>query len=47
MTNLTNYEWAMLMYETYAKQNDCEQAECYYGLAQYFKEVENKKVDKK
>ena len=34
--------WALLMSETYAKQNDCEQSE-YYRMAQYFKEQEKKR----
>lgn len=36
-------EWALLMSETYAKQNDCEQSEYYYRMAQYFKEQEKKR----
>lgn len=39
---MSRYEWAMLMSETYAKQNDSEQAEYYYRMAQYFKTVDNK-----
>ena len=31
---MSYYEWAMIMYETYAKQNDMEQAEYYYKMAQ-------------
>lgn len=34
MKEMSYYEWAMLMYETYAKQNDMEQAEYYYNMAQ-------------
>ena len=37
---MTRYEWAMLMSETYAKQNDCEQSEYYYRMAQYFKKTD-------
>lgn len=37
---MTYYQWAMLMYETYAKQNDMEQAEYYYNMAQAAKEKE-------
>ena len=37
---MTYYEWAMLMYETYAKQNDMEQAEYYYNMAQAAKKKE-------
>ena len=37
---MTRYEWAMLMHETYAKQNDCEQSEYYYKMAQFFKKAD-------
>lgn len=37
---MSKYEWAMLMSETYAKQNDCEQSEYYYKMAQYFKKAD-------
>lgn len=36
-------KWALLMSETYAKQNDCKQSEYYYRMAQYFKEQEKKR----
>lgn len=34
---MSKSEWALLMSETYAKQNDMEQAEYYYNMAQFFK----------
>ena len=34
---MSKYEWAMIMYNTYCQQNDTEQAEYYYNLAQYYK----------
>lgn len=37
---MTRYEWAMMMAETYAKQNDCEQSEYYYNMAQFFKKAD-------
>lgn len=37
---MTYYEWAMFMYETYAKQNDMEQAKYYYNIAQAAKKRE-------
>ena len=42
---MTRYEWAILMSETYAKQNDREQSEYYYNMAQFFKKADkqNKK----
>lgn len=39
---MSKSEWALLMSETYAKQNDMEQAEYYYNLAQFFKKQEKK-----
>lgn len=39
---MSKSEWAMLMSETYAKQNDYEQSEYYYKMAQYFKKQEKK-----
>lgn len=39
---MTYYEWAMLMYKTYAEQNDMEQAEYYYNMAQNAKRREAK-----
>lgn len=45
---MSKYEWAMIMYKTYADMNNCEMAEYYLNIAQYFKKVEeyHKKVDK-
>lgn len=40
---MSYYEWAMLMYETYAKQNDMEQAEYYYNMAQRAKQRSSNK----
>lgn len=37
---MNNYEWAMLMSETYEKQKDYEMAKYYHQMAQYFKEKE-------
>lgn len=39
---MSKYQWAMVMYETYAKQNDMEQAEYYYKMAQRAKKEEAK-----
>lgn len=39
---MTRFEWALIMSETYAKQNDYEQSEYYYKMAQFFKKADKK-----